>query len=112
MYGSSEVPVPEYGAEAVVPLEKNTGWIKKLAEKIVSSLDIDDIDFGSIKGGLKVGKSGGYGSQYYNDTKGNTIIDAGMTVNYNGKLSRKELKRIENDNYKAIKLRLKKEGAI
>lgn len=41
-----------------------------------------------------------------------TVINAGMTVNYNGKLSRKEIKRLENDNYMAIHTRLKAEGAI
>lgn len=41
-----------------------------------------------------------------------TVINAGMTVNYNGKLSRKELKKTENNHYKAIKTKLKAEGAI
>ena len=43
---------------------------------------------------------------------GSTVINAGMTVNYNGNLSRKQLKRIENDNYTAIRTKLKAEGAI
>lgn len=41
-----------------------------------------------------------------------TNIDARMTVNYNGNLSRKQLKQLENDNYSAIKMRLISEGAI
>ena len=45
-------------------------------------------------------------------TSKSTVVDARMTVNYNGHLSRKELKRIENDNYTAIKTKLKAEGAI
>ena len=43
---------------------------------------------------------------------GGTVINAGMTVNYNGNLSRKQLKQLENDNYTAIKTRLKAEGAV
>ena len=41
-----------------------------------------------------------------------TNIDARMTVNYNGNLSRKQLKQLENDNYNALRMRLKAEGAI
>lgn len=48
-----------------------------------------------------------------NLTGGNsTVVNAGMTVNYNGNLSRKQLKQLENDNYNSIKMRLKLEGAI
>ena len=43
---------------------------------------------------------------------GGTVINAGMTVNYNGNLSRKQIKQLENDNYTAIRTRLKAEGAI
>lgn len=39
-------------------------------------------------------------------------INAGLTINYNGKLSRKEIKRVERDHYNNTKMRLKKEGAI
>lgn len=39
-------------------------------------------------------------------------IDAGLTVNFNGTMSRKDLKRIENQHYKAVKMRLRNEGAI
>lgn len=45
-------------------------------------------------------------------TSKSTVINAGMTVNYNGKLSRKELKKTETNHYKAIKMKLKEEGAI
>lgn len=41
-----------------------------------------------------------------------TVVHAGLTVNYNGKLSRKEIKQLENDNYTAVRTRLKAEGAI
>ena len=41
-----------------------------------------------------------------------TVVNAGLTVNYNGKLSRKELKKTENTHYNAVRTRLKAEGAI
>lgn len=43
---------------------------------------------------------------------GSTVINAGMTVNYNGTLSRKQLKQIENDQYTKIATKLKSKGAI
>lgn len=63
-----------------------------------------------IKGGLSVNASGTGGR--YASGRGNTVVNAGMTVNYNGTLSRKQLKQLENDNYTAIKMRLRAEGAI
>lgn len=94
------------GAEAVVPLERNLGWIKRLAAELSRSLGFD---VGAVKNGLSVGLGSGSGG---GRNGGTTVVHAGMTVNYNGKLSRKELKRIENDNYTAIRTRLKKEGAV
>lgn len=41
-----------------------------------------------------------------------TVVNAGLTVNYNGKLSRKKLKKTENEHYKAVRMKLKAEGAI
>lgn len=67
-------------------------------------------NLGGIKGNLALDGGGG-GASYVGGGR-STVINAGMTVNYNGKLSRKELKRIENDNYTAIRTKLKKEGAI
>lgn len=67
-------------------------------------------NLGGIKSGLSVsanGANGGYGAG-----RGNTVVNAGMTVNYNGTLSRKQLKQLENDNYTSIKMRLRSEGAI
>lgn len=95
------------GAEAVVPLERNLGWIKRLAGELSRTLGFD---VGAVKSGLSVGI--GSGANGGRGVGGNTVVNAGMTVNYNGKLSRKELKRIENDNYTAIRTRLKKEGAF
>lgn len=67
-------------------------------------------NLGGIKSGLSInanGTGGGYAS-----SRGNTVVNAGMTVNYNGTLSRKQLKQLENDNYTSIKMRLRAEGAI
>ncbi|MBR4279415.1 MAG: hypothetical protein IKT34_04470, partial [Clostridia bacterium] len=69
-------------------------------------------NLGNIKTGLSI-EAGGTGRAGIRGAfGGNTVVNAGMTVNYNGKLSRKELKRIENDNYTAIRTRLATEGAI
>lgn len=65
-------------------------------------------NLGGIKTGLSVNASGaGVGAR-----GGSTVVNAGMTVNYNGTLSRKQLKQLENDQYTAIRMRLKAEGAI
>lgn len=66
-------------------------------------------NLGGIKAGLNVdGTSNIYGT----NGNGSTVVNAGMTVNYNGKLSRKQLKQIERDNYTNIKMKLRTEGAI
>ena len=67
-------------------------------------------NLGGIKSGLAIGANGTGGG--YGAGRGNTVINAGMTVNYNGTLSRKQLKQLENDNYTSIKMRLRAEGAI
>ena len=69
-------------------------------------------NMGGIKTGLSLATSGaGVVGGVMPGTR-STVINAGMTVNYNGKLSRKEIKRLENDNYTSVYMRLKKEGAI
>ena len=96
------------GTEAVVPLEKNLGWIKKIAAQLVKHLSGD---VSSIKGNaaaLAYGETGGKTGR----GRGNTTINAPLNLNYNGKLSRKELKKTENNHYKAIKMKLQAEGAI
>lgn len=65
-------------------------------------------NLGGIKSGLAINASGGG----YGGGRGNTVVNAGMTVNYNGALSRKQLKQLENDQYTMVKMRLKAEGAI
>lgn len=67
-------------------------------------------NLGGIKSGLAVSaNSGTVGGRAVG---GSTVINAGMTINYNGNLSRRQLKQIENDNYNSIKMKLSREGAI
>lgn len=73
-------------------------------------------NIGGIKTGLTLGVDGdlnrsGVGGR---DTRtaGNTVVNAGLTVNYNGALSRKQIKQQEDDHYKSIRMKLKAEGAI
>lgn len=95
------------GAEAVVPLEKNLGWIKKIAAELSRSLNIS-----GIKGSAAALAYGGASGGTMPSMSRSTVINAGMTVHYNGNLSRKQLKRMENDNYTAIRTKLKAEGVI
>ena len=64
----------------------------------------------AIQDGIDVNTSGIRKSSA--KSRGGTVIDARMTVNYNGHLSRKELKQIERDNYTAVYTTLKKQGAV
>lgn len=99
-------------AEAVVPLERNLGWIKKIASQLADYLSLD---VSGVKGSLAAVAHSGRGTVGGVSGVGNggySVVDARMTVNYNGKLSRKELKQMENDQYTAVATRLKKEGKI
>lgn len=63
-----------------------------------------------IKSGMSVeAKTNGIGTS---SAGRSTVIDARQTINYNGKLSRKEIRRQRNDHYTAVKTKLKAEGAI
>lgn len=68
-------------------------------------------NLGGIKSGLTYGTTGKYAVAGAN-VGGSTVINAGMTVNYNGRLSLKETKKLEQNHYTTIKMNLKKEGAI
>lgn len=70
--------------------------LKEFSGEIQDGIDVDVS--GTKKGSARV-RSG-------------TVINAPMTVNYNGNLSRKQLKQIENDNYTAVYMQLKKKGAV
>ena len=98
------------GAEAVVPLEKNLGWIKKIAGALTKNLGFD---VGAIKRGLSAttATSAAAGNSGTRAAK-HTVVHAGLTLNYNGKLSRKEIKKTESNHYNTLKMKLKEEGAI
>lgn len=68
-------------------------------------------NLGGIKGGLSV-SANGMTNTNGSRSIGGAVINAGLTVNYNGTLSRKQLKQLENDNYTAIRTRLIAEGAL
>lgn len=67
-------------------------------------------NMGNIKTGLSV--NGGGGSAGSPAVRGSTVIDARQTINYNGRLSRKQIKRQERDHYNNVKFKLRAEGAI
>lgn len=94
---------------AVVP--SNPSALSQVKKRLNAFSEFVSDNLGDIKANLDVngGMSGGGG---YARVGGNTVVNAGMTVNYNGHLSRKQLKQIENDQYTALKLRLQAEGAI
>lgn len=84
-------------------------FVKKQLDKFS---DYVASNMGGIKTGLSLATSGaGVAGGVMPGTR-STVINAGMTVNYNGKLSRKQIKQLENDNYTSVYMRLKKEGAI
>lgn len=66
-------------------------------------------NIGGIKGGLSLGYAdagaGAYGSR-------STVVNAGLTVNYNGSMSLKQTKKLQDNHYRAIHTKLKAEGAI
>lgn len=97
------------GAEAVVPLEKETGWIKRVASELVKTLSGD---VSAIKRNAASVAYGSPRSAGHTGSRGDTNINAPLTVHYNGKMSRKQLKRTENNHYKAIKTKLKAEGVV
>ncbi len=87
-------------------------YVKK---KVGEFNDYVSSNLGNVKSNISAGISNsikGQTSGVKSVGNGGTVINAGMTVNYNGNLSRKQLKQLENDNYTAVRTRLKAEGAI
>lgn len=84
--------------------------IPRVKKQLSKFSDFVANNMGNIKTGLSVkGVGGSAGSPA---VRGTTMIDARQTINYNGKLSRKQIKRQERDHYNNIKIKLKAEGAI
>lgn len=103
-------------------IEKNAEKPKTELERIMQEMQTRIGEFGefvsSSLGDVKANVSAGIGTNTNTNASGiapagkwGTVINAGMTVNYNGNLSRKQLKQLENDNYTSIRMRLKAEGA-
>ena len=104
-----EDEVGVYVGKAIVPSRPSA--LRQVKKSINEFGGFVTDNLGGIKDGL--GSSAVYGANgNLAATGGNTTINAGMTVNYNGKLSRKELKKLENDNYTSIKMKLKNEGLV
>lgn len=101
--------------KAVVPSRPSA--LRQVKKSIHNFGNFVSDNLGGIKNGI-ASTNGGYALATSGATNGafmgngGTTINAGMTINYNGKLSRKELKKIENDNYTAIKMKLKNEGLV
>jgi hypothetical protein len=95
--------------EAVVPSRLVN--LQKIKKRLGAFSEFVSENLGDSKANLDVSGSASGGNSFVGG-KGNTVVNAGMTVNYNGNLSRKQLKQLENDNYTALLLRLKTEGAI
>lgn len=74
-------------------------------------------NLGGIKSGLSLDANGVYGTTARaNAITGagarSTVVNAGMTINYNGNLSLKEIKRREREHYISVRTKLKAEGQI
>lgn len=105
-----EDEVGVYVGQAVVPSSPSA--LAKVKKRLSAFTDYVSDNLGGIKSGLAINATGAYSGAGVRAAGGNTVVNAGMTVNYNGTLSRKKLKQLENDNYTAIKMRLRAEGAI
>lgn len=62
-------------------------------------------NLGNVKAGLSNSSNALNGAS-------SQVVNAGLTINYNGNLSRKQVRKLEDDYYRSVKLRLKNEGAI
>lgn len=98
------------GGEAVIPLEKNLGWIKKIAAQMVKQLSGD---VSSIKGSAASLLSGGARAVAGGRVGGRVVnIDARQTLQYNGNMSLKEVKQREREHYVSVRTKLRAEGLV
>ncbi len=106
-----EDKVGVFVGQGVVPTRP--GALAKVKKTLVGFSNYVSENLGGIKTGLTVDTGGGSaGRSSSSSARGSTIIDARQTINFNGKLSRKQVKRTETDHYNAVRLKLKTEGAI
>lgn len=102
-----EDEVGVFVGQGVVPTSPRA--LRRVKKSLNRFSDYVSDNLGGIKGNLALSASGAGGSS----TGGrSTVIDARQTINYNGKLSRKEIRRQRDDHYTSVKTKLKAEGAI
>lgn len=107
--------IGEAGKEAVIPLERNTGWMTELADKLGRFLN-EDLDLEGLRNNLDGLKDDMKGASVFRDAgtvtnNDNTkVINAGLTVNYNGTLSRKQIRKTEEEYYRNVRRKLAMEG--
>lgn len=98
----------------VIPTRPNA--LREVKKSINKFTDYVSDNLGNIKAGLTVDTQSalaGANSSFVGNGGGrNTTITAPLTINYNGRLSQKEIKRQEDSHYRSIKSRMKMEGLI
>lgn len=107
-----EDEIGTFVGQAVVPTRQSA--LSKVKRQLADFSEFVTDNLGGIKAGLSIDTNatgGGTGARVGAGGR-NTVINAGMTVNYNGNLSLKQIKRMQDNNFTSIKLRLKAEGAI
>lgn len=104
-----EDEVGVYVGQAVVPSSPSA--LRQVKKRLSNFTDYVSNNLGNIKAGLDIsagtaaGAVAGVGAR-------NVTIDARQSVHYNGKMSRKEIKKLQQDQYVNIKTQLAGEGAI
>lgn len=96
--------------KAFVPTRPSA--LAKVKKQLGAFSDFVASNLGDVKAGLSLETNGGVARGSGHALAGNTVVNAGLTVNYNGTLSRKQIKQQENDHYTAIRTRLKAGGAF
>lgn len=104
-----EDEVGVYVGQAVVPSSPSA--MRQVKKRLSNFTDYVSNNLGNIKAGLDIGTGTAAGAVAGAGAK-NVTIDARQSVHYNGKMSRKEIKRLQQDQYVNIKTQLAGEGAI
>lgn len=104
-----EDEVGVYVGQAVVPSSPSA--LRQVKKRLSNFSDYVSNNLGNIKAGLDIGTGTAAGAVAGMGAK-NVTIDARQSVHYNGKMSRKEVKRLQQDQYVNIKTQLAGEGAI
>ena len=86
------------------------GSIPQVKQQLSKFSNFVTDNLSGVKSGLAF--NGGVGSSGGSIGRGNTVINAGQTIYYNGNLSRKQIRQLEDDNYTSIKMKLRTEGLL